>query len=101
MTLAPEIVTYLSLREDILAKVKQILLTSVNIERAPEEIDPDTALFGTGLGLDSLDAVELMIALEMELGVKLDDQSKRLTVLRSINSLVDFVMKQRGLLPND
>ena len=46
-------------RLQVLARVKQILIDTLNVRREPREIDPDTPLFGTGLRLDSLDAVEL------------------------------------------
>ena len=79
-------------REAALADVRRLLIVSLDLRREPDEIDPDTALFGTGLGLDSVDAVEIVIALEIELGVKLPDERTRRRALRSVNAMVDAVL---------
>lgn len=83
---------YLRRREEVLGKVRRLLIASLDLQREPDEIDPDTALFGTGLGLDSVDAVEVVIGLEVELGVRLTDENERRRALRSVNALVDAVM---------
>src|SRR5688572_17401072 len=83
---------YCRRREEVLARVRQLLISSLDLRRQPDEIDPDTALFGTGLGLDSVDAVEVIIALETQLGVKLTDAAERRSALRSVNALVDVVL---------
>jgi acyl carrier protein len=82
-------------REAALADVRRLLIDSLDLRREPDEIDPDTALFGTGLGLDSVDAVEIVIALETELGVKLPDERTRRRALRSVNAMVDAVLASR------
>ena len=89
---------YCRRREEILARVRQLLISSLDLRRRPDEIDPDTALFGTDLGLDSVDAVEVIISLETELGVKLTDAAERRRALRSVNALVDVVLasQERG-----
>jgi acyl carrier protein len=99
VALSPEVARYLEQREGVLDEVRTLLIASVDLPCAPDEIDPDTALFGTGLGLDSLDAVEIVIGLETDLGVKLDGEGARRRALRSVNALVDAVMQTRGLLP--
>jgi acyl carrier protein len=90
---------YLRAREAVLDEVRRLLIVSVQLPCATDEIDPDTALFGTGLGLDSLDAVEIVIGLETDLGVKLEGEGARLRALRSVNALVDAVMQHRSLIP--
>jgi acyl carrier protein len=90
---------YCRRREQALLSVRRLLIASLDLRREPDEIDPDTALFGTGLGLDSVDAVEVIIALETELGVKLTDDGARKRALRSVNALVDTVLAARGELP--
>jgi acyl carrier protein len=86
-------------REQALAAVRRLLIDSLDMRREPDEIDPDTALFGTGLGLDSVDAVEIVIALETELGVKLPDERTRRRALRSVNAMVDAVLASRKQAP--
>lgn len=90
-----DIDAYCHAREDILAAVRRLLVESLDLRRPAEEIDPDTALFGTGLGLDSVDAVEIVIALETDLGVKLTEERQRRRALRSVNAIVDAVMAAR------
>jgi acyl carrier protein len=83
---------YIRQREEILVGVRRTLIACLDLRRAPDDIDPDTVLFGTGLGLDSVDAVELIISLEMEFGVKLGTDEARRTALRSVNAVVDAVL---------
>lgn len=87
-----EVVAYVERRKAVLAAVRRMLLVSLGLRREAEEIDPDTSLFGTGLGIDSVDAVEIVIALETEFGVKLADAMQRKLALRSVNSLVDCIL---------
>jgi acyl carrier protein len=87
---------YCRAREEVLQAVRRLLIESLDLRRLSDEIDPDTALFGTGLGLDSVDAVEIVIALETDLGVKLTEERQRRRALRSVNAIVDAVMAARG-----
>jgi acyl carrier protein len=86
--------SYIARREAILAKVRRMLIVSLGLRREPDEIDQDTSLFGTGLGIDSVDAVEIVIALEVDLGVKVTDPVERRLALRSVNALVDLVLRR-------
>lgn len=92
MTTNEELGGYLRRREQVLGRVRQLLIASLELPRGPDEIDPDTALFGTGLGLDSVDAVEVVIGFELEFGIRLSDVDERRRALRSVNALVDVVM---------
>lgn len=83
---------YCGNRDQILTRVRRLLIDCLDLRRVPDDIDPDTALFGSGLGLDSIDAVEIVIALEVELGVKLSDEGSRREALRSVNAIVDAVV---------
>lgn len=84
-------------REQVLARVKQILIETLDVRREPEEIDPDTPLFGTGLRLDSLDAVELWISLGVEFRVKPPEAAgRRYTATRTLNTVVDLIMEEQG-----
>ncbi len=94
--LDPELSAYVARREAALARVRRMLVASLNLKRQAAEIDPDTSLFGTGLGIDSLDAVEIVVALEIEFGVKLLDPMERRRALRSVNALVDLVLAKEN-----
>ena len=93
-----ELMSYIARRTEVLAKIRRMLVVSLNLRRKPDEIDPDTALFGTGLSIDSIDAVEILVALEIEFGVKLPDPIDRRRWLRSVNALVDLVL-EKGAAP--
>jgi acyl carrier protein len=81
-----------SQRERALARVRAILIDDLHVRREPDEIDPDTPLFGTGLGLDSVDAVELLVSLESAFGMKLPEGGIDRRVMRTVNTVVDIVL---------
>lgn len=89
----PELKAQIEQRENTLNRVIELLISDLQLDRSSEELDPDTPLFGTGLGLDSVDAVELVVALESEFGISLDEGDSPFA-LRTINSLVDAVLNQ-------
>lgn len=78
-------------RARIVAQVKQILVERVHLDVPPEAIDPDAPLFGTGLGLDSVDAIELVISAEQAFGIAIP-QSKVKQSLRTLNTFVDLIL---------
>ena len=88
----PELARYIQRRERILDKVRTLLVERLHVSRAPDEIDPDAPLFGTGLGLDSVDAVELLVSMESELGVKLPHDGLSRPAMRTVNTLVDLAL---------
>lgn len=82
-------------RQALLDQVLALLATLVRERRQPHQIDPDAPLFGTGLGLDSIDAVELVIALQELTGVSVPEGDSTRVYLRTPNSLVDLVLMLR------
>lgn len=98
-TLPSAIAQYLERRERALGEVRRLLASIINFAGDPEDIDPDAGLFGTGLGLDSLDAVEILVGLDIDLGIKLEGDDPMQLGLRSVNGVVDAVMRVRGELP--
>lgn len=79
-------------RERTLAAVRSLLVEDLKVRRAPENIDPDTPLFGTGLALDSVDAIELVVALEARLGASLPDTQESRRWMRTVNTVVQYVL---------
>jgi len=85
----PDLVAH---REDVLARVRRLLVEQLHVQRAPEEIDPDTPLFGTGIGLDSIDAVDLAVCLDADFGLRLTNEIGGRAALRTVNGIVDLVL---------
>jgi acyl carrier protein len=77
---------------EIREKLKVLLVDQLSLEDVtPEEIGDDTELFGTGLGLDSLDAVEIVVMLQRNFGMEVKDMEKSREVFRTIGTLADYV----------
>ena len=96
----PELREKIEHRENTLNRVIELLISGLQLDRSYEELDPDTPLFGTGLGLDSVDAVEIVVALESEFGISLDEGNS-MFALRTINSLVDVVLNKKEDILDD
>ncbi len=84
--------------EGLEADLKKLIVEALVLEDiAPEEIETDAPLFVEGLGLDSIDALELAMALEERYGVKIeDDPEENRRIFASVKSLADFVSSQRA-----
>jgi acyl carrier protein len=86
--------SYTQRREELLSRVRKILIDRLHVRRTPDEIDPDTSLFLSGLGLDSVDMVELVVACEAEFGVTIRSGTAGRARLRTLNNVVDFVISE-------
>ena len=81
------------LRKDI----KELIITSLNLEGVtPEQIVDDAPLFQEGLGLDSIDALELAVAIERRYRVTIPDEAVGKRVFSSVNALASYVNEQRA-----
>lgn len=78
---------------DLKAKVRQMLVENLMLQVKAEEISDDMPLFGEGLGLDSVDALQLVVALDKNFGLKIQDPEMAKGVLRNINSIVAALEK--------
>ncbi|HEX3531035.1 MAG TPA: phosphopantetheine-binding protein [Thermoanaerobaculia bacterium] len=74
------------------SRIKRLIVESLHLEGIrPEMIEDDAPLFGEGLGLDSVDALELVVALEKEFGIKIKSQELGREVFSSVSSLSQFI----------
>ena len=80
--------------EELVLKLKKEIIEVLNLEEVkPEDIDNDAPLFGDGLGLDSIDALELIVLIEKNYGIKLKDPAKGKEIFKSINVMDDYIAK--------
>ena len=83
---------------DILAgQVKTAIVRCLRMPIKPEEIKDDMPLFDEGLGLDSIDALEIVLELQRSFGVEISDEQVGKRVLRSVASIVGFIETSRAL----
>jgi len=82
--------------ENLVLEVKQEIIRALSLEDiTPQDIDADAPLFGSGLGLDSIDALELIVLMEKKYGIKLKDPSKGKEVFKSVNVMAKFIADNR------
>ena len=86
-------------RSELRQKIKTILVDRLKLDRAPESIGDDEALFGAeGLGLDSIDALELVLGVEQEFGVKIENEEVGMEALSSVAGLAEFIVAKKPSL---
>jgi len=78
---------------ELIDKLRKEIIQQLNLEDLnAEDIDPDSALFGEGLGLDSIDALELIVLLEKNYGIKIEDPKDGKKVFASIRTMAKYIM---------
>ena len=84
--------------EDIKIALKQQIIDSLNLQgMKPEDIDDNAPLFGEGLGLDSIDSLELMVLLERNYGIKIEDAREGRKILTSVQTMSDYIQQHRKI----
>lgn len=78
-------------------QLKEVIIKNLKLEEmTADEIDDNMALFGDdGLGLDSVDSIELVLAIDREFGVKIADSKEYETIFANVQSLADFINAQQ------
>lgn len=82
--------------DNLILELKEEIIKSLNLEEmTPEDIDSDAPLFGEGLGLDSIDALELIVLMERNYGIKLNNASEGKEIFRSVRVMAEYISKNR------
>ena len=86
-------------REQLKLELKKHMIKYLNLlEITPENIGDDQQLFGDGLGLDSIDSLELAVLLEREYGIKIQDPKEGRKIFVNVNTIVDYILQHRDKL---
>ena len=82
--------------DDLILKLKEEIIEVLNLEDVkPADIDENAPLFGEGLGLDSIDALELIVLMEKNYGIKLKDPAQGKEIFKSVKVLADYIAANR------
>jgi acyl carrier protein len=86
-------------KTELKRRIKEILVERLKLDRTPESIGDDELLFGAeGLGLDSIDALELVLGVEQEFAVKIENEEVGMEALASVSGLADFIAAKKPSL---
>ena len=89
-TPTPEIV------ESLLPEVAELIVSALNLDMSPAEIEPEAPLFGEGLGLDSIDVLEIALVISKRYGFQLrSDSQDNLRIFSSLRALAEHIASQR------
>ncbi|GAL87034.1 hypothetical protein MYP_4264 [Sporocytophaga myxococcoides] len=82
--------------EDLVNQLKVQIIKALKLEDVkPEDINPTAPLFGDGLGLDSIDALELIVLLEKEYGLRVENAASAKKIFSSIKSMADYISEHK------
>jgi acyl carrier protein len=83
--------------EALIQKIKEQVIEVLNLEEiTPQDIDTDAPLFGDGLGLDSIDALELIVLLEKQYGIKIEDPKDGKKIFFSIRTIAEYIESHKN-----
>ena len=82
--------------ENLKKEIKELIIDRLRLEdMSPDDIEDAAPLFGEGLGLDSIDSLELVLGIEQKFGVKIQDEELGQKVLASVDSLAEFIASKQ------
>jgi len=82
---------------DLRPRIKEMLVKNLMLPTTPDQIGDDLPLFGpNGLGLDSIDALEVVVSMEKTFGVGVPNSEVAGKVLRTVNTIHDYILEKRG-----
>ena len=80
-------------------QIKEAIIRSLRLPITVDDIGDATPLFGEGLGLDSIDVLELVIEIERTFGAKIEDETVGMSVLKSVDTIAEFITRHREASP--
>ena len=84
------------MEDKLIEELKKQIIEVLNLEEiTPEDITDDAPLFGEGLGLDSIDALELIVLMERQYGIKISDPAAGKDIFKSIRSMAEYIQAHR------
>lgn len=81
-------------RAELKRSIKDLIIGRLKLEMSPDDIVDDAPLFGDGLGLDSIDALELVLGLEQKFGIKVEDEEVGKRIFASVDALATYVAEK-------
>ena len=88
-------------RDELTLQLKQHIIKYLNLlEKTPADIANDLPLFGEGLGLDSIDSIEMVVMMEREYGIKINDPKDGRKIFVNINTIVDYILQHQNKIPS-
>ena len=83
--------------EQLINNLKEQIIDRLNLsDTKPEDIDSDAPLFGDGLGLDSIDALEIIVLLQQAYGIKITNAEEGKKAMKSVKTLADYITEKQG-----
>ena len=81
--------------DPLVPELARKLVETLGLDLAPETVDPAAPLIGAGLGIDSIDTLELVVLIEKDYGVKIDNRAAGVEAFASLNALAAFIRQRR------
>ena len=81
--------------DELIPLVKAGIIKQLNIDTTPEALDENMALFGEGLGLDSIDALELIVMIDRDFGIKIGDPKEARKIFQSVRVMAEYIQENR------
>ena len=83
-------------KEELVAELQQLIIKQLNLQDVkPESFDENTPLFGEGLGLDSIDALELVVLLDKNYGIKIYDPKESRKIFYNVKTMAEYIQTNR------
>ena len=93
-----QIIEYIENRRQIIEQLRELLIDVAQLTFDPKRLDPDTPLFASGFGLDSIDAVEILVGVEQNFGLNLGEENTLSPLyLRTLNTITDLILEKRDV----